>query len=63
MLARENKELSIEHSCITNITALTRVNGYMFVSLAALLISELFGIVSVLLNLASESGNLFLIVF
>ena len=63
MLARENKELSIEDSCITNITALARVNGYMFVSLAALLISELFGIVSVLLNLASESGNLFLIVF
>ena len=63
MLARENKELSIKDSCITNITALARVNGYMFVSLAALLISELFGIVSVLLNLASESGNLFLIVF
>lgn len=63
MLARENKELSIEHSCVANITALTRVNGYMFVSLAALLISELFSIVSVLLNLASQSGNLFLIVF
>jgi hypothetical protein len=51
--AREYIELSVKYRCITDITTLARVNGNVLVSLASFLVTQLFGIVSVLLDLCS----------
>lgn len=50
MKTREHVELSVEYSCVANIATLARINCYVFVSLATLLVSQLLSIVGVLFN-------------
>jgi len=60
---REDIEFSVKYGCITDVAALARIYCDVFVSLAALLISKLFCVVSIFLNLASQARYLLFIVF
>ena len=63
MQTRENIEFSVEYGRVADVAALARIDGDMFIPLAALLVSKLFCIVSVFFNLSSQTRYLLFIVF
>lgn len=60
---RENVEFPVKHSCVADVAALARINRNVLVPLATLLVSQLFSIVGILLNLSSQACYFLFIIF
>jgi len=62
MRARENVKLFFENRRKTDVTSLVRIDRYVFIAHASLLVTKFFSVVRVFFNLLSKVFNLLLIV-